>query len=289
MHLLYNGENGILNLEERFKKINEQITQDKITSIILKNRHTTRRSIYYFNEISNGLFFISSFFNHSCDCNIFYEGIGDFIFCFAIKDIYEGDELTLLYVAPRLNYHERREKLNNWNIECDCNLCKHDLETMNKEYKIKYNEFIDFFNNYKYKANINEENLKMVFNKITELSSFIVINKNKLTSYEMCNCLLHIFNFYAFISNMEGVKIIKEQFFNIENSNHFDLGIELLNSNLRFNRHLIDVNYKDNEKIYNETINELIKYFKKLTPYKEDSIKEMLNSNIKQYKIDFTK
>ena len=160
---------------------------------------------------------------------------------------------------------------------------------MNKEYKIKYNEFIDFFNNYKYKANINEENLKIVFTKITELSSFIAINKNKLTSYEMCNCLLHIFNFYAFISNMEGVKIIKEQFFNIENSNHFDLGIELLNSNLRFNRHLIDVNYKDNQKIYNETINELIKYFKKLTPYKEDSIKEMLNSNIKQYKIDFKK
>ena len=49
------------------------------------------------------------------------------------------------------------------------------------------------------------------------------------------------------------------------------------------------MNNKDNEKIYNETVNELIKYFKKLTPYQEDSIKEMLNSNIKQYKIDFKK
>ena len=29
--------------------------------------------------------------------------------------------------------------------------------------------------------------------------------------------------------------------------------------------------------------------FKKLTPYQEDSIKEMLNSNIKQYKLDLIK
>ena len=211
--LLYNGDNGGLNLKQRFEKINEKVNQDKITSIILKNRHTTRRNFYYYNEISKGLFFISSFINHSCDFNIFYEGIGDFIFCFAIKDIHEGDELTISYINPRLNYKERKNKLNTWNIECDCNLCKHDLETMNKEYKIKLNEYNDFFSNYKYKANIDKEGLNIVFTKITELSSFIVENKNKLRSYEICNSLLYIFNFYAFISNMDGMKMIKEQFF----------------------------------------------------------------------------
>ena len=125
--------------------------------------------------------------------------------------------------------------------------------------------------------------------KIKELSDFIVENKNKLSSYEMCYCLMHIFNFYAFISNVECLKVIKEQFFHFENFNYFTLGLELLNSNLKFNRHLMEINYKDSEKLYNESINELIQYLKKLTPYQENSIKEMINLNIKQFKIDYKK
>ena len=91
LNLLYNGENTKINLMKRFEKINEKLTQDKIANIIFKNRHTTRRCLYYSNEIANSLFFISSLFNHSCDNNIAYEGIGDFIFCFAIKDICKGE------------------------------------------------------------------------------------------------------------------------------------------------------------------------------------------------------
>ena len=96
--LLYNGDNGNLNLKERFERINKKVTQDIITNIMVKNRHSTRRSIYYNNKISNNLFFISSFINHSCDENICYQGFGDFIFCFATKDIHEGEEITLSYI-----------------------------------------------------------------------------------------------------------------------------------------------------------------------------------------------
>ena len=35
-----------MDLKERFEKINKKITQDNLTNIILKNRHTTRRNIY---------------------------------------------------------------------------------------------------------------------------------------------------------------------------------------------------------------------------------------------------
>ena len=289
LFLLYNGENGKMNLKERFEKINQKITQDNLTNIILKNRHKTRRNIYYQNEIANSLFFISSFINHSCDNNIYYEGIGDFIFCFAIKDIHKGEEITISYINPTLNYQERKEKLNNWNIDCYCNYCKHDLETMNSGYKIKLNQYIDFFNNYQYKSNINKENLNNIAAKIYEFHNFFYENKNKLTSFEKCICLKHIFNFYSFANDIESSKFIKKQYFEIENFNHFFLSLDLLNSNLRFNRHLIDINYKEGDKLYNESINELIQYLKKLTPYQEDAIREILNKNIKQYKIDFKK
>ena len=287
--LLYNGENGKMNLEQRFEKIDEAVTQDKITNIIVKNRHATRRNVYYPNEISNGLFLISSFINHSCEDNACYEGIGDFIFCFAIKDIHEGEEINISYIDSKFNYQKRKQILSAWNIECDCNLCKNDLETMNKDYKIKINEYIDFFSHYKYKANINKENFDVIAAKIYNFHDYVLTNKNRLTSYEVCYCLIHIFNFYAFINDIGSVKFIKEQFFNIEKYNYFTLSLELLNSNLKFNGHLIDINYKDGDKLYNESVNELIQYLKKLTPYQEDSIREMINSNIKQFKIDFKK
>ena len=289
LYLLYDGENGNKKLNERFETINEKITQDKLVNIIFQNRHRTRRFIYYSKKISNSLFFIPSFFNHSCDNNIHYEGIGDFIICFAIKDIHKGDELTITYIDTRLNYSKRKELLSKREIQCDCNLCKYELKTKNEGYRVKLNQYIDFFQNYKYKANINEENLKYIYEKIIEISTFMNENNNKLTSYEKCCCLAFILNFYTFISNVENVKLIKEQFFNIEKYNYFYLSVELINSILRFNRHLIDMNYKDCHKLYNDSINDLIIYFKKMTPYNEESIKEIMKLNIKQFKIDYNK
>ena len=287
--LLYDVENGNKNINERFAKINRKITQEELTNIIIKNRHTTRRFIYYAKKISKSLFFIPSFFNHSCDSNIQYEGIGDFIICFAIKDIHKGDELTITYIEPRLNYIKRKEKLLNWGIQCECNLCKYELKEKNEGYRIKLNQYIDFFQSYHYKANINEENFKYIFGKINEISSFMSEYNNKLSSYEKCLCLSFIVNFYTFISNVDNVQLIKEQFFRIEKFNYFFLSLEFFNVILRFNRHLIDMNSKDCHKLYNDSLNDLIVYLKKMTPYDEESIKEILELNIKQLKIDYNK
>ena len=289
LFLLYDGENGNKNLNERFAKINTKITQEQLTNIIIKNRHTTRRFIYYAKKISKSLFFIPSFFNHSCDSNIHYEGIGDFIICFAIKDIHKGDELTISYIEPRLNYIKRKESLLNWGIQCECNLCKYELNTENEGYRIKLNQYIDFFQSYHYKANINEENFKYIYEKIMEITSFMSEYNNKLSSYEKCLCLSFIVSFFTFISNIENVKLIKEQFFSIEKYNYFFLSLEFINTILRFNRHLIDVNFKDCKKLYNDSIDDLVSYLKKMTPYDEETIKEILEINIKQLKFDYNK
>ena len=49
------------------------------------------------------------------------------------------------------------------------------------------------------------------------------------------------------------------------------------------------MNSKDCHKLYNDSLNDLIVYLKKMTPYDEESIKEILELNIKQLKIDYNK
>ena len=278
LNLLYNGINGNLDLEKRFEDIDEPITQDKLT-IILKNRHTNRRCVYFPIEISRGLFFISSFFNHSCDNNVCYEGIGDFIFCFAIKDINKGDELTISYISSSENYNKRKEKLDNWGIICKCNYCQHDIKTKDEPYKKRYDAYVGFFQNYKYKANISQDFLSILLKKILELNDFIVQNKEKLTPYEKCYCLLEIFKFYNFTNEIETSKQIYETFFMYEKYEYFFIANMILSNNLRFNNHLIEIKNKDGKKLFNEAKEELIKYFLKMTPYQENAIKEMIRIN----------
>ena len=122
-----------------------------------------------------------------------------------------------------------------------------------------------------------------------EITSFMSEYNIKLSSYEKCLCLSFIVNFFTFINNIENVKLIKEQFFSIEKYNYFFLSLEFINTILRFNRHLIDVNFKDCHKLYNDSIDDLVSYFKKMTPYNEETIKEILEINIKQLKIDYNK
>ena len=183
LHLLYNGENSKMNLIKRFEKINEKLTQDEIANIIFKNRNTTRRCIYYGNEIANSLFFIPSFLNHSCDNNIYYEGIGDFIFCYAIKDISKGDELTISYIDPKEKYFERKEKLSHWGIKCNCNLCQYDFKTKKQDYKKMFYKFLDFFKNSEYKFYVNEKDYEYIYEKIRDTSEFIAKYKNRFSSY----------------------------------------------------------------------------------------------------------
>ena len=229
--------------------------------------------------ISRGLFFISSFLNHSCDNNIHYQGIGDFIFCFAIKDIKKGDDLTISYISPNEAYLERKKKLANWGIVCDCKYCRHDINTENELYKREYDKYIYYFKNYIYKASISKDELSFLYIKILELNDFITKNKDKLTSYEKCYCLLEIFKFYNFTNEIESSKKILEQFFIYENYEYFFIASDILNLNLRFTNHLIEIRYKDGEKLFKNAQEELIKYFLKMTPYQEDSIKEMLRIN----------
>ena len=284
LNLLYNGINGNLNLKKRFDKIYEPMTQDKLANIIFKNRHSTRRSPYFPQMISSGLFYISSFINHSCDCNANYNGIGDFIILFSIKDINKDEEITISYCDQNEIYEKRKIKLDNWGINCNCEFCTNDIATRNKEYKIIYNEYIDFFQNYAYKANISKDELSIIYEKIMFLEIFLKQNDNFLKPYEKCRILTCIFQFYNFANEIEKSKLILKSFFDVEKGNYFLIASEILNHNLRFNYHLIEINYKEGENLFIEAKKKLIECFLKMTPYKEKDVEEMIKLNIQSHK-----
>ena len=64
-----------------------------------------------------------------------------------------------------------------------------------------------------------------------------------------------------------------------EKYEYFFIANMILNNNLRFNNHLIEIKNKDGKKLFNEAKEELIKYFLKMTPYQENAIKEMIRIN----------
>lgn len=75
-----------------------------------------------------------------------------------------------------------------------------------------------------------------------------------------------------------------KSFFDIEKTNYFLIANEILNNNLRFNHHLIEINHKEGENLFIEAKKKLIEYFLKMTPYKEKDIEEMIKLNIQNHK-----
>ena len=149
--------------------------------------------------------------------------------------------MTICYVSPIETYENRKEKLSYWGIYCDCNFCQNDIKTKDESYKKIYLDFIHFFQKYQYRKSISKDELSIIYGKILELNNFVEENKNKLTSFETCYCLLEVFKFYNFTNQILLSKQIFYKIFKYNNHENFLITIELLNMNLRFTNHLIDI------------------------------------------------
>ncbi len=71
---------------------------------------------------ANGFFLFANYFNHDCDPNCFYFFAGKKIFIRALKDIKEGDEITIAYDADVLftSKEMRQDAITNV-LGCNCN------------------------------------------------------------------------------------------------------------------------------------------------------------------------
>ena len=79
----------------------------------------------------DALFFLASFFNHSCSPNAVWMMIGNQIFVHTLREIRSGEELTVSYSADLANktVEERQDELQKWLFTCMCvGLCgTHEL------------------------------------------------------------------------------------------------------------------------------------------------------------------
>ncbi|KAH7646959.1 SET domain containing with a cysteine cluster at the C-terminus [Cryptosporidium bovis] len=67
---------------------------------------------------------IQSCFNHSCDPNCCVYSMGDStVYISTIRDIKEGEELTISYIDNTLPLTERKKLIHNYHFECNCNIC----------------------------------------------------------------------------------------------------------------------------------------------------------------------
>lgn len=110
-----------------------QLDLEQIKAIIGTNSYTlplvlkdvtTNPSLDY--EEAGGLFYASSFMNHSCIPNASRISFGDIMVIRANTDLKKGAEITQSYMG-RAPHHLRATRLKDlWGIDCTCTLCQTD-------------------------------------------------------------------------------------------------------------------------------------------------------------------
>ena len=229
--ILYNNKNKEMNLEERknsyFKGIEKTMDFTEYKNIIDYNKYSCSRNIFYDNNKGVGLWGYTSLMNHSCNPNINNFTIGDFMFCFASKDILPGTELTSLYFSNSYHYSLRQEKSKkNWNFICDCEFCFYEKNIINNNNKIYYeNSIKDFFD-------MNDDIVKHseYRDKFIEFEKFLNNAHNELSDYEIGNGYLKLIYHYGVLNDYKKSKELSEKMFlKIEKKDYYSLLLENLN------------------------------------------------------------
>ena len=125
--------------ETKYVHIDESNVEKYLKEIIKKIK---TNAFSYNSEKSIAMLYFGSFFNHSCDPNLYYYQSGDKIIFKACKNIVVKEELCISYIQlySEENYINRNERLKNWNFVCKCFKCKTDKLFEIKELIAKYQE-----------------------------------------------------------------------------------------------------------------------------------------------------
>ena len=85
-----------------------------------------KRNMFTFHN-SPGICFIATRMNHSCDPNISYTTVGDYLQFKTLKPIHKNDELFDSYIDYRLPKKERQEMLlKRYGFHCKCTKCMNE-------------------------------------------------------------------------------------------------------------------------------------------------------------------
>ena len=167
-------------LTKEQRKTNFKIDDDNIKEILSNNAILTvrnERNAIAPKELCYGLYYKSSFFNHSCDPSCFYFGIANMLIVKSIKNINIGEELTVSYIEPKpLTF--RKNELQKWEFQCECNYCQIEKEICDRD------DYFCVFESFVKLQNIMVENgiesFEQVENKLTvdlQDNIYIIISK----------------------------------------------------------------------------------------------------------------
>ena len=275
--ILYDEDNKNLNLEERKKRYlngeEKRIGFEKVKKIIDNSKYSAIRSILFENKKGFGLWGYISILNHSCNPNINNFSIGDFMICFATKDIYEGEELTTLYINNSSYYLLRQKKcFENWGFHCSCDICIYDQNNINnslkKYYENSFKEFYDIGNNIILHKKLNDKYI--LFEK------FVVKNRNKLNSFELTNGYLQLIYHYGILNDFNKCKELSEFLSIITDKENYYL-FELQNLNILFGF----FGYKDENNIFNYLIKRYEILYKNYNFMNKEFFNELIKSTFK--------
>ena len=245
---LFDGNNKHLNLNQR-KNQNKHLKKEKLMNIIKYNSFDAFRIFFMNKFIGTGIYYFSSFFNHSCNSNCFTFAIGDFLFVYAKRNINENEEITVNYIPCENVYKIRKSFCNEKNFVCDCEICANDKKRETNEKNVKLNDFIEKIilskENKNFEEFVNKNGKEFFINFVDD--DYFNDFERKISYFFYAKKMLIFDEEFALKIILKGIEMSKNDF-------NFELNFLLLNY-LYFYRK----NDQKNMKIIKEKIKDFIK------------------------------
>ena len=245
---LFDGNNKHLNLNQR-KNQNKHLKKEKLMNIIKYNSFDAFRIFFMNKFIGTGIYYFSSFFNHSCNSNCFTFAIGDFLFVYAKRNINENEEITVNYIPCENVYKIRKSFCNEKNFVCDCEICANDKKRETNEKNVKLNDFIEKIilskENKNFEEFVNKNGKEFFINFVDD--DYFNDFERKISYFFYAKKMLIFDEEFAIKIILKGIEMSKNDF-------NFELNFLLLNY-LYFYRK----NDQKNMKIIKEKIKDFIK------------------------------
>lgn len=245
---LFDGNNKHLNLNQR-KNQNKHLKKEKLMNIIKYNSFDAFRIFFMNKFIGTGIYYFSSFFNHSCNSNCFTFAIGDFLFVYAKRNINENEEITVNYIPCENVYKIRKSFCNEKNFVCDCEICANDKKRETNEKNVKLNDFIEKIilskENKNFEEFVNKNGKEFFINFVDD--DYFNDFERKISYFFYAKKMLIFDEEFAIKIILKGIEMSKNDF-------NFELNFLLLNY-LYFYRK----NDQKNMKIIKEKLKDFIK------------------------------
>lgn len=180
------NQNVSVNFNEYSASKLSELRKETIPSLDVNRVRGVIETNSFGGEGTSSLYFQSSFLNHSCTPNvrIVHPANRKMQILLAVRDVKEGEELTVSYFVPNIkdfSLIEDRKRMENWGFtSCGCDLCllldekKHELVRLKQEMLPKFTKVKGKY------LQLNSSNGKQIYSEVLEVENYLESELNKL-------------------------------------------------------------------------------------------------------------